>query len=111
LLAGTLNGAANGPSTIDFNKDDRTPTNTGQAIVAISIEAFCDVEPFKRNVDALIRSLRSSRRLPGVERIWLPGEQSHAKRIAYERDGIPLAPELVRHLNGLAADLGVAGLG
>src|SRR5207253_538464 len=39
LLAGTLNGAANGPDTIDFNKDDRTPTNTGQAIVAISLEA------------------------------------------------------------------------
>ena len=45
LLAGTLNGAANGPDTIDFNKDDRTPTNTGQTIVAISIEAFGDVDP------------------------------------------------------------------
>jgi len=110
LLAGTLNGAANGPDTIDFNKDDRTPTNTGQAIVAMSIEAFGDVEEFKRKVDALTRSLRGSRRLPGVDRIWLPGEQSHAKRVAYERDGIPLAPELVRKLNELATDIGVAGL-
>ncbi len=44
--------------------------HTGQAIVAISTEAFCDVEPFKPNVDALIRSLRGSRRLPGVDRNW-----------------------------------------
>src|SRR5437762_2351936 len=110
LLAGTLNGAANGTDTIDFNKDDRTPTNTGQAIVAISLEAFGDVEAFKRNVDALIGVLRNSRRLPDVDRIWLPGEQSHAKRIAYEREGIPLGPELLRKLNELADQLGTTRL-
>ena len=110
LLAGTLNGAANGPDTIDFNKDDRTPTNTGQSIVAISIEAFGDVVQFKRKVDALIRTLRNSNRLPDVERIWLPGEQSHAKRNKYTREGIPLAPQLVQKLNELADELGTTRL-
>ena len=110
LLAGTLNGAANGPDTIDFNKDDRTPTNTGQTIVAISIEAFCDVVQFKRKVDALIRTLRNSARLPQVERIWLPGEQSQAKRDNYAREGIPLAPQLVQKLNELADELGTPRL-
>ena len=110
LLAGTLNGAANGPDTIDFNKDDRTPTNTGQSIVAISIEAFGDVVQFKRKVDALIRTLRNSNRLPDVERIWLPGEQSHAKRNKYTREGIPLAPQLVHKLNELADELGTTRL-
>jgi LDH2 family malate/lactate/ureidoglycolate dehydrogenase len=110
LLAGTLNGAANGPDTIDFNQDDRTPTNTGQAIVAISIEAFGDVQAFKGKVDALVRALRNSRRLPDVERIWLPGERSHRKRIAYAREGIPLAPALVVKLNELADELGTPGL-
>jgi LDH2 family malate/lactate/ureidoglycolate dehydrogenase len=110
LLAGTLNGAANGPDTIDFNKDDRTPTNTGQAIVAISLDAFGDVVAFKRRVDELIRALRNSQRLPDVDRIWLPGEQSHTKRVAYERDGVPLPPRLVQVLNALADDLGIPRL-
>jgi LDH2 family malate/lactate/ureidoglycolate dehydrogenase len=110
LLAGTLNGAANGPDTIDFNKDDRKPTNTGQSIVAISIEAFGDVVHFKRKVDALIRTLRNSKRLPNVQRIWLPGEQSHAKRNEYTREGIPLAPQVVQKLNELADELGTARL-
>ena len=35
LLAGTLNGAAMGRQVIDFNKDEHSTTNTGQAIVAI----------------------------------------------------------------------------
>ena len=110
LLAGTLNGAANGPDTIDFNKDDRTPTNTGQTIVAISIEAFGDVVEFKRKVDALIRTLRNSKRLPDVERIWLPGEQSHAKRNDYARQGVPLSAQLANKLNALADELGTERL-
>lgn len=110
LLAGTLNGAALGADTIDFNKDDHTPTNTGQAIVAIAIEAFGEVESFKRKVDGVARTMRNSQRLPNVDRIWLPGEQSHARRLAYARDGIPIAPGVLRNLDQLAEQLGIATL-
>jgi L-2-hydroxycarboxylate dehydrogenase (NAD+) len=48
LLAGTLNGAAFGRDVIDFNKDDKTPTNTGQIIVPLDISRFSPVETFKR---------------------------------------------------------------
>jgi L-2-hydroxycarboxylate dehydrogenase (NAD+) len=111
LLAGTLNNAAMGKDVIDFNHDDSSVTNTGQAIVAIDVAAFGDVDAFKLRVDALVRDLRGSRRMPGVERIWLPGEQSQAKRIAYARDGIPIAAGLLRRLEQLAAELGIAKLG
>jgi L-2-hydroxycarboxylate dehydrogenase (NAD+) len=110
LLAGTLNGAAMGKDVVDFNHDQASATNTGQAIVAIDIAAFGDVGAFKARVDALVRDLRGSRRMPGVERIWLPGEQSQAKRIAYARDGIPIAAGLMRNLNQLATELGIAAL-
>src|SRR5690349_19124358 len=73
LLAGTLNGAAMGKDVIDFNHDDTSTTNTGQAVVAIDLSAFGDVADFKARVDRLVRDLRSSERMPGVERIWLPG--------------------------------------
>ena len=63
LLAGTLNGAAMGRDVVDFNHDDTTPTNTGHAIVAISLAAFGDVADFKRRVDELVRDIRASRRL------------------------------------------------
>ena len=48
--------------------------------------------------------------MPGVERIWMPGEQSDAKRIEYARDGIPLARALVTTLDQLADRLGIARL-
>src|SRR4030095_2286240 len=47
LLAGTLNRAAMGKDVIDFNRDDTSATNTGQAIVAIDVGAFGDIEAFK----------------------------------------------------------------
>jgi len=110
LLAGTLNGAAMGRDVVDFNHDDTTPTNTGHAIVAISLAAFGDVAEFKRRVDELVRDIRASKRLPGVDAIRLPGEQSHAKRAERTRLGIPLPDPLLKSLNQLAAGLGIAGL-
>jgi L-2-hydroxycarboxylate dehydrogenase (NAD+) len=110
LLAGTLNRAAMGKDVVDFNRDHTSVTNTGQAIVAIDVAAFGDVQAFKQRVDALVRDLRDSRRLPGVERIWLPGEHSQAKRVAHARDGIPIAAGLMRDLNQLAAELGIGQL-
>ncbi len=107
LLAGTLNGAAMGRSTVDFNKDHSTPTNTGQAIMAISVEAFGDVSAFKRNVDEVVRTMRGARRLPGVERIWLPGEQSYQKRQDRSKNGIPMPPALRKSLDALAEELGI----
>jgi LDH2 family malate/lactate/ureidoglycolate dehydrogenase len=110
LLAGALNGAAMGRDVIDFNHDDASATNTGQAVVAIDPAAFGDPEAFRRRVDAVVRDLRASARMPGVDRIWLPGEQSHAKRIEYARDGIPIAPGLMQSLDRVAAELGIARL-
>ena len=69
ILAGTLNRAAMGKEVVDFNADDTSVTNTGHAIVAINVEAFQPVAEFKQQVDTLIRDIRGSRRLPGVDRI------------------------------------------
>src|SRR3954468_23842485 len=80
LLAGTLGGAAMGRDVIDFNHDDDSVTNTGQAVAAINIAAFGDVAEFKASVDTLVRDIRNSERMPGVERITVPGERSQATR-------------------------------
>ncbi len=110
ILAGTLNGAAMGSDVIDFNHDDGSATNTGQAVCAIDVQAFGDVAAFKSRIDTLVRELRASERIPGVQRIWMPGEQSHQRRIAYARDGIPLSPKLLDDLGRLAQQLGIASL-
>jgi L-2-hydroxycarboxylate dehydrogenase (NAD+) len=110
LLAGTLQGAAMGRDVVDFNQDHTTPTNTGQAILVIDLKAFGEPEDFKHAVDRLVRDIRSSERLPGVERIWLPGEQSHGRRDEYARTGIPVAPAILGELDQMAMQMGLSPL-
>jgi LDH2 family malate/lactate/ureidoglycolate dehydrogenase len=109
LLAGTLNGAAFGRDVIDFNKDDTTPTNTGQVIVALDVARFSPVEAFKRSVDEIIRDFRNSKRMPGIEQIRLPGEQSHATWRERSTRGIPLNDALLSNLHQVAIDLSIEG--
>ncbi|CAN5353330.1 Ldh family oxidoreductase [soil metagenome] len=110
LLAGTLNGAAMGREVIDFNADHVTPTNTGQAILVIDLAAFGGAAPFKASVDTLVRDLHASERLPGVERIWLPGEQSYGRLAEYELSGVTVVPALLDELDALAERIGIAPL-
>ena len=110
LLAGALNRAALGREVIDFVKETGKATNTGQAIAAISIETFMPAGEFKSAVDRVIRDIRNSRRLPGVERIWLPGEQSHAKLLDRRAHGVPMPKGLRESLDTVARDLAIAPL-
>ena len=110
LLAGTLGGAAMGRQVVDFNQDHVTVTNTGQAILVIDLQAFGDPAVFKQSVDHLVNDIRQSERMPGVERIWLPGEQSHERRQRYSQTGIPMVDALLTELNVLALEAGVAPL-
>jgi L-2-hydroxycarboxylate dehydrogenase (NAD+) len=95
---------------IDFNRDDDSVTNTGQAVAAINVAAFGDVATFKTAVDTLVRDMRGSARIPGVERIFVPGERSHETRELRSRDGIPIASALLANLDKVAADLGIKTL-
>jgi LDH2 family malate/lactate/ureidoglycolate dehydrogenase len=110
ILGGLLNRAAMGREVIDFVKETGKPTNTGQAVAAIAIETFMPVAEFKRAVDQVVRDIRDSRRLPGVERIWLPGEQSHAKLLDRRAHGVPMPKALRESLDAVARDLGVPPL-
>lgn len=105
LLAGTLGGAAMGRDVVDFNADFKTVTNTGQAILVIDPAAFGEPAVLRAAVDRVVRDIRESARLPGVDRIWLPGEQSHERRRRYQEQGIPIAPGLLKDLCGLADEL------
>ncbi|MBC8022224.1 MAG: Ldh family oxidoreductase [Burkholderiales bacterium] len=110
LLAGTLNSAAMGKDVVDFNADAQSPTNTGQAIMVIDPSAFGELAEFKKSVDVLIRDLRGSARMPGVDRIRVPGERSQEIVAEQRRIGIAIAPSLMQTLDRLADELEIAPL-
>ncbi|MGA7796524.1 MAG: Ldh family oxidoreductase [Candidatus Acidiferrales bacterium] len=110
LLAGTLNGGAFGRDVVDYTVDSKTPSNTGQSIVAVNISAFADLQSFKKHVDEVWEVMKSSPTLPGVDEVRLPGE--HSEQIYRERmaHGVPLTDAQRKVLDELADRLGITRL-
>jgi L-2-hydroxycarboxylate dehydrogenase (NAD+) len=110
LLAGTLNEAAMGADIVDFNADKTSVTNTGQFILALDIARFVDPEKFARETQRHLDELRRSTRLPGFDRIRLPGDDRAVRRRNRATHGVPLSAQVIARLNGLAARLAIPPL-
>jgi LDH2 family malate/lactate/ureidoglycolate dehydrogenase len=110
LIAGTLNGAAMGKDVIDFNADAASPTNTGQAIVAIDPGGLRRA----RGIHAIGGHAHSR---PARERAHA-GRGSHPRagraqprdRGAAARLGYRHRPALMQTLDRLAEELEIAPL-
>jgi LDH2 family malate/lactate/ureidoglycolate dehydrogenase len=106
LLAGPLNRAAFGRDVVDFNADDRTVTETGHALIALDVSRFLDPAELTAEVTRHLDDLRNSARLPGVDRIRLPGEMRAARRAERVTAGVPIPPALMAQLDALATETG-----
>lgn len=109
LLAGVLNGAAFGRDVVDAEGSD--PTNTGQFVIALDVSRFIAPDVFAAEMDRQLNDLRSSPKLPGFDKIRMPGEERRNRRADRGVNGVQLPPNLVKQLDDLAAKLKVEPLG
>lgn len=72
LLAGPLVKAKAGATAV--------PGSDGFTIIAINPEAFVQIDMFKTQVTSMINEIKGSKRLPGIDEIFVPGEQSSRRR-------------------------------
>lgn len=109
MLSTMLSQACYGSDIGLFSKLE--PENTGFFMILIDPTRFLPLELFKQNVDRYIRMMKDSRKAPGVEEIYLPGELEYR---AYERklrDGVAFSDALTGELAQLSADLGILAPG
>jgi L-2-hydroxycarboxylate dehydrogenase (NAD+) len=57
-----------------------------------------------------LEELRTSARLPGIERIRLPGDDRAVRRRERAAHGVPLSHQVLARLDATAATLGIARL-
>ena len=110
LMAGTLNGAVFGKDVVNFSKETATPTNTGQFVAAISIEAFGDLQTFKNTADQVFASFRASTPFPGHSPVRVPGQGRGDVQQERQDNGIPLHPNLLKTLKEIATELNISDL-
>ncbi|MEI8001086.1 MAG: Ldh family oxidoreductase [Actinomycetes bacterium] len=107
VLAGVLTGAS-------FGLVDREPgalrgfdrVTRGYLFVALDPSHYGPMDAFRADVDRLVADIHASTPAEGVERVLVPGELEHHRRIDRLEHGIPLAPALVEELSRLGADTG-----
>jgi len=107
MLGGPLNRAAFGRDVVDFNADVETESNTGHFLIVLDISRFLALDEFKADVDHHIQDLRTSRLMPGHDRIRMPGEARAARITERSRQGVPLSAALLARLDDLAKRLGI----
>lgn len=105
ILSGVLAGAGFGPMMAQ--EYETTGPDIGHVFAALDVEAFRPAKEFRCEVDQLIREIRSSPRLPGASRIYVPGEKESECAEENAVRGIPIAPETLGMLKDEAEWCGV----
>jgi LDH2 family malate/lactate/ureidoglycolate dehydrogenase len=99
ILCGVLTGTI---TALNTNQDPR-----GHFFGAIRIDAFRPVEEFKREMDRLVRELRSTPPIKGQERVYVAGEiEFETARERAER-GVPLLNSVFNGLKEVSKQLSI----
>ena len=77
------------------------PYPLGHFFIVIDINAFTDTESFKKTTGDILRELRSSRKMPGQERIFTAGEKEYETWKARKDKGITFTDQLLEEFCGL----------
>jgi LDH2 family malate/lactate/ureidoglycolate dehydrogenase len=77
-------------------------------VIAIDLARFCDPVGFRREVERLVKALKSLPVDPQAGEILMPGERGRREFERRGRDGIPVPRAVWRELEALAKRLGVA---
>ena len=85
-----VDAIAGGLSWAGCSADPPTRGASGWLALAIKIESFIDPDEYKREVQKLVEWVWSSPKLPGVKRIYYPGEIEEERRQHRLEHGIPI---------------------
>ena len=84
------------------------PNSLGHFFMAMNIEAFTDLEDFKKTTGDLLRELRASRKAPGQARIYTAGEKEYENEKQVRAEGVPIVPNLQKDLLFIKKELGLS---
>ena len=99
ILCGVLTGTL---TALNADQDPR-----GHFFGAIRIDTFRPVDEFKRDMDRLLRELKSTPPIEGQERVYAAGEIEFETADERREHGIPLLPSVLKGLRDVGAQVGV----
>jgi len=110
LLSGALTGAGVMDEVLSYVQHPDKSCNSGHFFMAINVGAFIPIAEFKSRLDAMVRKIRSSAKMQGVERIYVPGEMEAEEQEKVRVRGLLLDDTTLSDLKQVAEDLDVRWL-
>jgi LDH2 family malate/lactate/ureidoglycolate dehydrogenase len=113
ILSGPLSGANWGPFTpaftLKYPKSERSVgIGLGHFFGALKIEAFIDLDEFKRQVDDWIRTFRNTKPAAGTNGPLIPGDPEREAEKVRQANGVPLVMPVVEDLREIAQQTGLS---
>ncbi len=71
-----------------------TSIELGHFFMAIKIDAFVELDAFRKQAGEISRTLRASKKAPGQSRIYTPGEKEHDTYLYRKDKGVPFNASL-----------------
>ena len=103
ILSGVLSGMGPGLAQAGPSGSFRS----GHFFGAWRVDAFWDPEAFGASMADYTRALRETPPAPGVEGVLVPGDIEARSRADRLRNGVPLRPDAIESLNGVARRLDI----
>ena len=107
ILSGILSGGRFGPQIPDMLLDTGAQQDIGAFFCAIDISKFVGIDTFKACTEQMSAEIRALPKMPGVERIYMPGEKEHSRRQERKQRGINLPTQTYQPLAQLGAEKGL----
>jgi LDH2 family malate/lactate/ureidoglycolate dehydrogenase len=79
----------------------KAPYHLGHFFIAIDINAFTELEAFKKTTGDILRELRASKKMPGHDRIYTAGEKEYLAWLDRKDKGVPLNESLQKTVKQL----------
>lgn len=83
----------------------KVPYHLGHFFIAINIDSFMGVDSFKKTAGDILRDLRNSKKAPGQERIYTPGEKEYNNWLFRKDKGVPVNEALQKDMITLKKEL------
>lgn len=96
LQSGTFLKALTG-----YQDGKKVPYRLGHFFIAVNVEAFIELDEFKKTTGEILRALRASDRMPGQEKIYTAGEKEHLNYLERSKEGVPVPPALINEMKVL----------
>ncbi len=107
ILSAALQGGAFLKGLLGYHDGKKVPYHLGHFFIVIDINAFTELEAFKKTTGDILRELRDSRKAPGQERIYTAGEKEYRAWLERKDKGVPVGNVLQQEMITMRNELGL----